>query len=104
MAADTTWFPFQTQLYVPDHPPLTPHPPTPTLITRHSTMVSPSLLWSGGECAGYGLGVVQDHGSAIKEALHVGLFHMSHRDALEWAKRELEVRYGGVEGKKDVLV
>ena len=70
---------------MPDHPP-------PTLITRHSTMVSASLLWSGGECAGYGLGVVQDYGSAIKEALHVDLFHMSHRDALEWGKRELEVR------------
>lgn len=89
MAADTIWFPFQTQLYVPGQPTPTPH---------HSSygLTIPFRRVGEGD-AGYGLGVVQDHGSAIKGALHVDLFHMSHRDALEWGKRELDVRECGGE-------
>lgn len=40
---------------------------------------------------GYGWGIVQDHGSAIKGRLHVDLFHRSHQDALEWGHKELPV-------------
>lgn len=40
---------------------------------------------------GYGWGMVEDRGSAIKGPRRVDLFHHSHRDALQWGRRTVPV-------------
>ena len=41
---------------------------------------------------GYGWGVVEDRGGAIKGPLRIDLYKDSHRDALEWGRRKVPVR------------
>jgi len=41
---------------------------------------------------GYGYGVVEDRGSAIKGANRLDLYFDSHGDALKWGRREVEVK------------
>ena len=40
---------------------------------------------------GYGWGVVQDRGGAIKGPNRIDLFYPSHGRALEWGRQEVEV-------------
>jgi hypothetical protein len=40
---------------------------------------------------GYGWGVVEDRGSAIKGPEHIDVFMNTHREALEWGKREVAI-------------
>jgi 3D (Asp-Asp-Asp) domain-containing protein len=40
----------------------------------------------------YGYGIVEDRGSAIKGADRLDLYFDSHRDALRWGRRKVEVR------------
>jgi 3D (Asp-Asp-Asp) domain-containing protein len=44
---------------------------------------------------GWGWGVVEDRGGAIKGPDRIDLFHKSHRDALEWGRKTLEVEVCG---------
>ncbi len=57
IAADTTYYPFGTEMFVP----------------------------------GYGWGIVEDRGSAIKGPLHIDLYFNSHQDALQWGRRKVTV-------------
>lgn len=57
IAADTKYYPFGTEMYVP----------------------------------GYGWGVVEDRGSAIKGPNRIDLYFDSHQDALEWGRRKVKV-------------
>lgn len=57
IAADTRYYPFGTEMYVP----------------------------------GYGWGIVEDRGSAIKGPHRIDLYFDSHGDALEWGKRKVKV-------------
>ena len=41
---------------------------------------------------GYGWGVVQDRGSAIKGRNRIDLYFDSHQDALRWGRRRLQVK------------
>ncbi|MCF8030149.1 MAG: 3D domain-containing protein [Desulfohalobiaceae bacterium] len=41
---------------------------------------------------GYGYGVVEDRGSAIKGPRRLDVFYHDHQEALDWGRRELEVR------------
>ena len=41
---------------------------------------------------GYGWGVVQDRGSAIKGPDRIDLYFESHQDALKWGRRRLQVK------------
>lgn len=58
IAADTTYYPFGTRMYVP----------------------------------GYGWGVVEDRGGAIKGPDRLDLFFESHQQALNWGRQRLQVR------------
>ena len=44
---------------------------------------------------GWGWGVVEDRGGAIKGPDRIDLFHKSHRDALEWGRKTLPVEVFG---------
>ena len=44
------------------------------------------------EIPGYGMGRVEDTGSAIKGQLRIDLFFKSHNDALEWGRKRLSVQ------------
>ncbi|MEE4243565.1 MAG: 3D domain-containing protein [Desulfopila sp.] len=57
IAADTRYYPFGTEMYVP----------------------------------GYGWGVVEDRGGAIKGPYRIDLYFDSHQDALEWGRRKVNV-------------
>ena len=41
---------------------------------------------------GYGYGVVEDRGSAIKGPRRLDVFYRDHQEALDWGRKELEVR------------
>jgi 3D (Asp-Asp-Asp) domain-containing protein len=41
---------------------------------------------------GYGYGIVEDRGGAIKGADRLDLYFDSHRDALRWGRRRVEVQ------------
>jgi len=41
---------------------------------------------------GYGYGVVEDRGSAIKGARRLDLFYRDHDEAREWGRKEVDVR------------
>lgn len=41
---------------------------------------------------GWGWGVVEDRGSAIKGSSRIDLYHRSHRRALEWGRQKVRVR------------
>ena len=58
IAADTKYYPFGTEMYVP----------------------------------GYGWGVVEDRGGAIKGPDRIDLYFDSHNEALQWGRRKLPVR------------
>lgn len=58
IAADTHYYPFGTEMYVP----------------------------------GYGWGIVEDRGGAIKGPNRIDLYFHSHSEALEWGKRKVRVR------------
>lgn len=58
IAADTSHYPFGTEMYVP----------------------------------GYGWGVVEDRGSAIKGPNRIDLYFDSHSDALQWGRRKVKVQ------------
>lgn len=57
IAADTKYYPFGTQMYVP----------------------------------GYGHGIVEDRGGAIKGPNRIDLYFNSHNDALAWGRRKVRV-------------
>ncbi len=58
IAADTRYYPFGTEMYVP----------------------------------GYGWGVVEDRGSAIKGPRHIDIYLNSYKKALAWGKKKIRVR------------
>jgi len=58
IAADTQYYPFGTQMYVP----------------------------------GYGWGIVEDRGGAIKGPNRIDLYYDSHSDALRWGRRKVKVQ------------
>lgn len=57
IAADTTYYPFGTRMYVP----------------------------------GYGWGVVEDRGGAIKGPKRIDLYYTSHTEALKWGRKNVRV-------------
>ncbi|MEE4166910.1 MAG: 3D domain-containing protein [Desulfocapsaceae bacterium] len=57
IAADTTYYPFGTRMYVP----------------------------------GYGWGVVEDRGGAIKGQNRLDIFYDSHEEALHWGRKKVRV-------------
>ncbi len=57
IAADTNYYPFGTEMFVP----------------------------------GYGWGIVEDRGAAIKGPSRIDLYFNSHRDALRWGRRKVNV-------------
>ncbi len=57
IAADTNYYPFGTEMFVP----------------------------------GYGWGIVEDRGGAIKGPSHIDLYFNSHKDALRWGRRRVNV-------------
>ena len=42
---------------------------------------------------GYGYGVVEDRGSAVKGPTRLDLYYSSHSDALEWGRQHLDVTF-----------
>ena len=93
-----------------------PHEPRPGLISidsiKHPWMIPfriiPPWLWArDGTIAadtryhpfgtrmyvpGYGYGVVEDRGGAIKGPKRLDLYYSSHADALEWGRKHVEVK------------
>jgi hypothetical protein len=84
-----------------------PHEPSPGLFKRPWYIFFP-WLWAAQDgtlaadtryypfgtrfyIPGYGYGVVEDHGSAIKGPRRLDLYFDSHQRALEWGRRKLKV-------------
>lgn len=42
---------------------------------------------------GYGMGIVEDRGGAIKGTSRLDLYYDSHRDARRWGRRKIRVRF-----------
>lgn len=42
---------------------------------------------------GYGYGVIEDRGSAIKGPMRLDLYYNSHSEAIEWGRRHVEVTF-----------
>ncbi len=64
---------------------LLPHPGTIAADTRYYPFGTVMIV------PGYGQGVVEDRGSAIKGAERIDLYFDSHGDALDWGRRRVEV-------------
>lgn len=58
VAADTRYYPFGTEIYIP----------------------------------GYGWGIVEDRGSAIKGPRHIDIYFHSYKRALAWGRKRIKVR------------
>lgn len=64
------------------------------LLPRNGTIAADTQFYPFGTrmfIPGYGWGVVEDRGSAIKGASRIDLFHHSHHDAMLWGRRRLKV-------------
>ena len=62
---------------------------------RKGTVAADTRYYSFGtvmEIPGYGMGRVDDTGGAIKGAQRIDLFFKSHRQALKWGRRRVNVR------------
>ena len=62
---------------------------------RDGTIAADTAYYSFGTrmyVPGYGWGTVLDRGSAIKGPDRIDLFYESHREALQWGRRRLQVR------------
>jgi len=64
------------------------------LLPRHGTIAADTTYYPFGTrmfVPGYGWGEVEDRGGAIKGAKRIDLYHTSHRHALRWGRRKLQV-------------
>eukprot|EP00850_Spirogloea_muscicola_P001486 SM000005S17283 [mRNA] locus=s5:1272177:1274316:+ [translate_table: standard] len=63
-------------------------------LPRHGTIAADTVHYPFGTrmyVPGYGWGEVEDRGGAIKGAFRIDLYHHSHRDALQWGRRKVQV-------------
>eukprot|EP00271_Cylindrocystis_brebissonii_P002638 TRINITY_DN13406_c0_g1_i1.p1 TRINITY_DN13406_c0_g1~~TRINITY_DN13406_c0_g1_i1.p1 ORF type:complete len:212 (-),score=13.66 TRINITY_DN13406_c0_g1_i1:769-1404(-) len=63
-------------------------------LPRHGTIAADTTHFPFGTrmyVPGYGWGVVEDRGSAIKGHARIDLYHHSHADALQWGRRKVRV-------------
>jgi len=64
---------------------------------RHGTIAADTDMFPFGtmmEVPGYGSGVVEDRGAAIRDR-HIDLYFASHRQALEWGRKTVTVTVWG---------
>jgi len=64
------------------------------LLPRDGTIAADTAYYPFGTrmyVPGYGMGTVEDRGSAIKGANRLDLFFESHQKALEWGRRQVKV-------------
>lgn len=64
------------------------------IFPRHGTIAADTDFYPFGTrmfIPGYGWGEVEDRGTAIKGPGKIDLYHCSHREALKWGRRKLQV-------------
>ncbi|CAI5520226.1 unnamed protein product [Closterium sp. Naga37s-1] len=64
------------------------------LLPRHGTIAADTAHYPFGTqmfIPGYGWGIVDDKGSAIRGATRIDLYHYSHNEALHWGRRRVNV-------------
>ncbi|CAK9238598.1 unnamed protein product [Sphagnum troendelagicum] len=64
------------------------------LFPRHGSIAADTDFYPFGTrmfVPGYGWGEVEDRGKAIKGPKRIDLYHRSHREALQWGRRKLQV-------------
>lgn len=65
------------------------------LLPRDGTIAADTRYYPFGTrmyVPGYGWGVVEDRGSAIKGSRRLDLYYSSHNDALNWGRKKINVR------------
>ncbi|MCO5598227.1 hypothetical protein L7F22_052319 [Adiantum nelumboides] len=64
------------------------------LLPRHGSIAADTIFYPFGTrmfVPGYGWGVVEDTGSAIKGPKRIDVYHKSHKDALVWGRQKVTV-------------
>ncbi len=102
IAADTDFYPFGTRMFVPGYGWGEARPPITLMLLSHyisELLVAGNFSWliySSEDNpdflrVGFLWKQVEDRGKAIKGPKRIDLYHRSHREALQWGRRKLQV-------------